>query len=197
MADIITDIKQLIADEKPDEEIQTYLEEHHKLTPDKVESFLNSEEGKRLLQPKMDSYFSKGLDTWKENNLGKIVEDEVAKRNPKETEEQKALRELKSELEEERKARIRESLKSQAITQATAKGLPVELVDHFLGQDQDQTELNLTKLEKAFNKAVEQAVQTKFQEMGGEPTQPKQDPVDLDSMSMAEYMSYREKQGIQ
>ena len=68
------------------------------LTPEVITGYLESDEGKKLIQPKMDSYFSKGLDTWKNNNLQKLIDDEVAKRNPAETPEQKAIRDLQQQM---------------------------------------------------------------------------------------------------
>ena len=42
-----------------------------------VEAFLETDEGRRLLQPRLDKYFTKGLKTWQDNNLEKEVQARV------------------------------------------------------------------------------------------------------------------------
>ncbi|MCG3017519.1 DUF4355 domain-containing protein, partial [Escherichia coli] len=75
-----------------------------------VKGFLETDEGKKLIQPKLDAHFTKSLETWKQNNLEKLVEDEVNKRNPQKTPEQIEVEKLRKEIEDERKARNREAL---------------------------------------------------------------------------------------
>ena len=83
------------------DEVKKYLEENKDtdevkslftgfIPKDQLESYLDSEEGKKLLQPRLDKYFTKGLETWKANNLKKEVEAEINKRFPPETEEAKS-----------------------------------------------------------------------------------------------------------
>ena len=42
------------------------------ITQEAVEQWLGTDEGKRFLQPKLDSFFTKGLQTWQEKNIDKI-----------------------------------------------------------------------------------------------------------------------------
>ena len=159
-------IKKYFADNKDQAELVAYLGELSTPTAEKVENFLDSAEGKKLLQPRLDSNFTKGLNTWKEKNLDKLVEEEVKKRNPEETTEQKELRKLREEIEGERKARNREALVNKALKTADEKALPKGLIDFFIGEDEDGTTANLSKLEEEYNKAVQAAVDSKFKESG-------------------------------
>ena len=52
------------------------------MTDDRVKQYLDTENGKKLIQPEMDKYFSKGLETWKTNNLQNLIDEEVKKRFP-------------------------------------------------------------------------------------------------------------------
>ena len=124
------------------DEVKKYLEENKDkdevkslftgfIPKDQLESYLDSEEGKKLLQPKLDKYFTKGLETWKANNLKKEVEAEISKRFPPETEEAKKLRELQEKLENMEKQATREKMKNNAIKMLNEKGLPVGLADYF------------------------------------------------------------------
>jgi hypothetical protein len=91
------------------------------------------------------------------------------KRNSRETEEQKRLRKLEEELAKERQARVKSELINKATTLATQKGLPVELVAYFVGQDEDSTVNNLTALENIWQQHLQKAVEEKFKESGRSP----------------------------
>lgn len=140
------------------------------LTLDAVQKWLSeSEEGKKWLQSQKDAHFSKGLETWQKNNLSKLIDEEINKRYPPETEEQKQLRELKQQFEQEKQLRIRQELKTSALSYATEKGLPTALVDFFIGEDHEKTMENMAAFEKVFHASVQAAVEAKFKENGRTP----------------------------
>jgi len=143
------------------------------LTPEGVKDYLDTEDGKKLLQPILDKYHAKSLESWKQNNLDKLTQEAIDKaiseKYPEETEEQKRLKRVEQELADERKARTREALRNQAITKATEKGLPLDIIDHFLGDDEGSTLLNLDKLETAWRRDIEKTVEGKFKEGGRKP----------------------------
>ena len=119
-----------------------------------------------VIDAEKDKHHNKALETWKSNNLEMLIEAEVKKRNPDKTPEQIELEKLRKEIEDERNARNREKLMNEAIKQATEKGLPVDVLDFFIGDDEDTTMSNLSKLEEAFNKAVLSQVDNKFKDNG-------------------------------
>jgi transposase len=166
----LAQIKQLIEQNKDNQEVQNYLRGLY-LTPEGVTAFLDTPEGKKFLQPRLDQHFTKGLETWKEKTLPSLLEEEIKKKFPAETEEQKRLRKLEEELEKERQTRIRAELMNKATTLATQKGLPVDLVSYFVGQDEDTTVGNLTALETTWQQAIEKAVEAKFKDNGRSPNQ--------------------------
>ena len=161
-------IKQLIEQNRDNQEVQTYLR-GLVLTPEGVNTYLDSPEGGRILQPRIDSHFAKGLETWKEKTLPGLIEEEIKKKFPAETEEQKRLRKLEEELAQERQARLKSELQNKATTVATQKGLPVEIISYFVGQDEDTTVNNLTALESIWQQALEKAVEAKFKDSGRSP----------------------------
>lgn len=169
MAITLEDVKQFLEQNKDNEDVKNYLVGLSKPTLEGVKAFLETEEGKKLLQPRLDQYFTKGLETWKQNNLQKLIDEEISRRYPQETEEQKLLKKLQADLEAEKQARVREALRNKAITIATEKGLPVALIDHFLGQDEETTLANIQKLETAFQEHVKAAVEARFKEYGRTP----------------------------
>ncbi|WP_102335741.1 DUF4355 domain-containing protein [Salimicrobium jeotgali] len=162
----LEEVKQFLEQHKEDEQVKAYLGELKQPTKEDVEGFLDTEEGKQLLQPRLDNYFTKGLNTWKENNLNKIIEDEVAKRNPKETPEQKRIRELEEQIEQGKQEAQREKLMNKAVSQASEKGLPTDIVSFFIGEDEDSTLNNLATFEEKYNAAVQSKVDEQFKQQG-------------------------------
>lgn len=162
----LEEIKAWLLANKDNADVKTYLGELSTPTVEGVEGFLDTEAGKKVLQPRLDSNFTKGLNTWKEKNLEALVAAEVAKRNPSKTPAEIALEELQKKFDDSEKARSREKLMNQAIKQANDKGLPVDLLEFFVSDDEESTNSNLGKLEETYNKAVQAAVETKFKENG-------------------------------
>lgn len=165
----LAQIKQMIEANKDNQDVQNYLKGLNPLTPEGVTAFLDTAEGKKILQPKLDQHFTKGLETWKEKTFPTLVEEEIKKKFPAETEEQKRMRKLEDELAKEREARIRSELANKATTLATEKGLPVDLVAYFVGQDEETTLANIGNLETAYQKHLQAAVEAKFKENGRTP----------------------------
>ena len=60
------------------------------INDDRVTAYLDTDSGKKLMQPKLDSYFSKGLETWKTNNLDKLVNEKVKELYPGDNRAKKA-----------------------------------------------------------------------------------------------------------
>ncbi|MDE3837927.1 ribonuclease [Bacillus methanolicus] len=143
------------------------------LTLDVVQQFVNeNDDAKKWLQSLTDSRVTEAIKTYEKKTLPKKLEEEIAKRYPPETPEQKQLRELQQKLEQIEQEKIRESLRNKALSLATEKQLPTKLVDFFIGQDEETTVKNLGMLEEVFSAAVQQAVEAKFKDSGRNPNPP-------------------------
>ena len=149
------------------------------LTPDKVEEYLESEKGKKILQPRLDKYFTKGLETWKEKTLPDVVEQEIKKKFPEETEEQKKLRQLEEKLQQAENARLKESARNKALSYASANGIPSELVDYAVQSDVDKTIENVQSLANIWKESIKKEVEGKFKESGRDIQEPEKTPADL------------------
>lgn len=161
----LEELKIFLEENKDNTEVQNFLKEKYS-TKINIKEYLETPEGKREMQPILDSYFTKGLQTWKEKTMPSLIEEEIKKRFPDETEEQKRLRILEEELAKERQARLKSDLINKATQIATQKGMPVELVGYFVGQDEEETINNLTALEEIWTRSIEEAVKEKFKENG-------------------------------
>jgi hypothetical protein len=165
-------VRKFLEEQKDNEDVKGYLQELSKVTVDGATTFLESEEGKKLLQPKLDSYFTKGLDTWKGNNLKKLIDEEVAKRNPSETPEQKRIRELEEKYEKAEKDRTREILKNKALSSFSEKKLPTFFIDYLIGNDEESTTANLTKFEEVWNNQKVEFLKNNAQSFGNQGNNP-------------------------
>lgn len=140
------------------------------LTLESVQKFVSeNEDGKKWLQSFTDSRVTDAIKTYETKTLPKKLEDEIAKRYPPETEDQKALRELKQRFEESERQRAHEALKAKALTAATTKGVPTDIVDLVIGKDEATTTENIDKISAAFNVFAQKAVDEKFKVNGKTP----------------------------
>ncbi|WPC79736.1 MULTISPECIES: DUF4355 domain-containing protein [Bacillus mojavensis subgroup] len=162
----LEEVKKFLEENKENEEVKSYLNELSAVSAEKVNGFLDTEEGKRLIQPRLDSHFTKGLETWKANNLDALVDAKVKELYPEETEEQKRIRKLEKELEDQKTAAQREKLLNKAVSYASEKQLPADVVEFFIGEDEESTMKNLGAFEEKYNAALQKAIESKFQENG-------------------------------
>lgn len=167
------DLEKLIAFLKEKEasaEVLSFVEGLKPVSVETVKDFVeNNEDGKRLLASLTDAKVTKGIESWKGNNLQKAIDEEIAKRYPPETEEAKKLRELEKKQNDLLAELKKKDLLTAAIKKATEKGLPIGLIDRFLGDDEESTEKNLGAFEEQWKKAVEAQVEQKFKAGGREP----------------------------
>lgn len=167
------DLEKLVAflkEKEASEEVIKFVEELKPVSQETVKEYIeNTDEGKKLLNSLTDAKVTKGIETWKTNNLKKVIDDEIGKRYPPETPEAKKLRELEKQHNDLIVELKRKDLLTKAITKATEKGLPVALIDKFLGDDEEATERNLSLFEEEFNKTVTAHVEGKFKAGGREP----------------------------
>jgi len=162
----LEEIKAWLLANKDNADVKTYLGELSTPTVEGVEGFLDTDAGKKVLQPRLDQNFTKGLNTWKEKNLTALVDAEIAKKNPAKTPAEIALAELQKKFEDSEKATKKEKNMNTAIKQATAKGLPVDILDIFVNEDEESSTANYGRLEESFTKAVQAAVESKFKQGG-------------------------------
>ena len=166
----IEEVKNFINDNKESEEVKTYLQDFNKVSVEGIENYVTEdEEGKKWFDSIKDKHFNKALDTWKSNNLTKLIDDEVKKKFPSKDEKDIEVENLKVEIEKMKQEKLHEALTSKAIKIASDKNLPLNLVDFFIAQDEEATVNNLKVLEESFNKEVQKAVEKRLKNEGYNP----------------------------
>jgi len=134
-----------------DEKIKNYVGSF--INPDRVNNFLNTEDGKKLLQPTLDAYHSKGLKSWQDKNISKLVDEEVKKRFPDADPKDIAINEMKAELAKWKASKIMQE-----------KKLPMELMDYFIADSEPNTIANITKFETVLNTIIDAKVQERIKD---------------------------------
>ncbi|HDC8195095.1 TPA: DUF4355 domain-containing protein [Staphylococcus aureus] len=185
----IEEVKSFFEEHKDDKEVKDYLKGLKTVSVDDVKGFLDTEEGKRFIQPELDRYHSKGLESWKEKNLEDLIEQEVRKRNPEQSEEQKRISALEQELEKRDAEAKREKLRSNALGKAQELNLPTSLVDRFLGGSDEDTEQNLKALKETFDKYVQKGVESKFKSSGRDVKESRNQDLDPSNVKSIEEMA--------
>lgn len=146
------EIPQYIEQNKDSEDVKNFLNGFSSL--DVFKNKINDPDFKSFIDSEKDKHSSKSLETWKQNNLQKLIDEAVKKANPTETDEQKKIRELTERIDKAEKEKTHESLRNKALKIASDKKLPSELVDFFIGQDEETTTKNLESLENVLNTKV-------------------------------------------
>jgi hypothetical protein len=156
----LDEVKSYFETNKDNEEVQGYMKGFISL--DGVKHFLESnEEGKKYLHSYADSKVTKGIETFKQNNLTKLVQEEIIKMNPQLDPKDLKLQELQNKFEALEREKVKETLTNKALKVATEKKLPFDLVNYFLGQDEEATLTNLSALDmslQAYSQSVRESI---------------------------------------
>jgi len=138
----LEDIKKFFEDNKDNQEVKEYLGDLKVITPEGFKAFIKTKEGKDLIQPDIDAFHTKGIEAWKKNNLQTLIEEEISRRNPPQTEEQKRLAKLEADLAAERKARLQENFRNKALLFLGDKKLNPKLAE-YIGEVDSEEALNI------------------------------------------------------
>ncbi len=161
----LEEIRAFLEQNKGDQTIQEFVRGLNPVTIDRVKDFATvNDEGRTWLQSQKDSFFSSSLETWRKNNLDEVVMTKVKELYPEESEDQKRIRLLEQKLAEAEQKEQRELLKNKAISIASEKKLPANLVDFFLGEDEEKTLANITLLEENYTPIIEARVNEQVEE---------------------------------
>ena len=125
-------------------------------------SKMNDSDFKSFMDSEKDKHLTKGIETFKTNNLGALVDAEVKKKFPTKDPNELAMENMKAEMEKMKTESSRKDLKTNALKMLSDKKLPTDLVDYFIGADEASTTDNLTKFEGILNSSVASMVAEKL-----------------------------------
>ena len=166
----LEDVKKFFEENKDNEEVKAYLADLKKVSVQEVQQMLaENEELKKFFDSEKDKHFSKGLETWKQKTLPKLIEEEIAKRFPQADPKDLKLKELEAKIAQMEQEKLREALKNKALTLASEKKLPIQLIDYFVGNDEESTLQNLSTFEEVLTSHLQTLVDEKLKSTGVQP----------------------------
>lgn len=155
-----SELIELLKNNKDDEDIDEVLKNAEPvkalvgsgLTLDAFKSKLESDPNfKSFMDSEKDKHLQKGIDTFKTNNLQKLVDEEYKKQHPEADPKDTEMAELKRKIEQMEKEKQKDKSINKALKFATEKKLPAELVDFVVSEDEATTMANLEKLANIFS----------------------------------------------
>lgn len=132
------------------------------ITPDRVNQYLESEDGKKLIQPTLDKYHNKSLESWKTSSLPKLIDEEVKKKYPDADPKDLELQSIRSEMESMKREVVLKDVTNKALSVAIEKKIPQEFVPFVVTEDEKTTIKNLDTVLSIFNTYIAAAVEEKL-----------------------------------
>jgi len=154
--------------------------------------FMETEEGRKILNPMFDKRVSTAIETWKTNNIDKVVNDELVKRGYVQTEEQKKMMELQNEIASIKKEKELAEKRAIALAELNSSGLNASLVDYLPHDSEESIRTGVTTFKSILDDLVAQEVKRKTAGTGAKPKDIKQKPPVLTTKDVMK-MSYRER----
>lgn len=147
--------------------------EDNKPTPtygvEDFKKFMETEEGKKILNPMFDKKVSTAIETWKSNNIEKVVNDELVKRGYVKTEEQKKMIELEQQIANIQKEKELAEKRAVALAELNSNGLNTALAD-FISYDSEETiRTGVTTFKTILDDLVEKEVKKRTAGTGAKP----------------------------
>lgn len=140
------------------------------LTLDAFKGKLNNNDFRSFMDSVKDTHAAKALETWKTNNLNKLVEAELLKRNPEKTPEQLQIEELTKKFELEQKQRKLSEQKSRLKDELREQNVDPRIVDLLINDDEDVTRANVKLYVEANKNYIQKEVENRLK--AGEYTPP-------------------------
>lgn len=160
----IEEIKAFIETNKDNEEVKGLLNQFQTpITIETAKKFMETEaDGIAFMQSYADKRVTDGIKTFKANNLQKLIEEEMAKRNPQKTPEEIRIEELERRiLENEKQSKIKD-LKLK-FTNTLAEKNMLGFADYLLvGEDDETVQTNIEKFEGLLKPLVQSLVDEKL-----------------------------------
>ena len=135
-------VKEFFTEKGKDDDVVDFLGtlvEPPEITETDLKTYLETEKGKKFLQPRLDKAVTKGIETFKDKTLLGLVDEEIKKRYPEETPEQKELRELKDRLNKKEQDEARQKQVNLALEIANEKKLSGKFIEKLIGDSDEAT----------------------------------------------------------
>lgn len=127
-----------------------------------IKSFFDSEK---------DKHASKSLETWKQNNLQKIVNEELLKRNPTKDEKDLRIEEIENKLKAAERAQFEKDMLLELKDRSIEKNVPSIFANLLIADTREQTEENFEKFVATWQSELEKNIGGVYKKEGYNPSQ--------------------------
>jgi hypothetical protein len=169
----LDDVKKYLDDNKDSDDVKDFLGSFSKPEADIIKAFKATPEFRDELQREGDRRVTSALEKFQKEKLPKHVEEEIKKRFPDESPEQKAIRELKQQVENLSAEKVREELKNKTAQLFNEKKLPLELTEIIQANDTDELTSKTDKVAAIIEKI---RIEARNEVMKGAPIPPGSKP---------------------
>lgn len=108
-----------------------------------------------LMDSEKDTHHSKALETWKKNNLQKLIDAEILKNNPKKSPLELRLETLEKEYAAEKEARAKAEMIAKVKDTLVEKNIPLQATDWLITGDVETTQANITLFENVMKNYID------------------------------------------
>lgn len=136
--------------EQPKEQQEQEQQEQFQWDAELFNQLVQTPEGKKEIQRAIDKNFTKGLETWKTNNLEKLVNERYEQLHPTDPREKEILK-LKTEL-------AQKQIQNETIRMLEKAEIPVSFCDYFKSDNLETAQSTINTFVEHFNKAVNREV---------------------------------------
>lgn len=133
-------VKQYIDANKESDDVKAFMGELQAPVDERaiIDKYKASTEFKKDTQSESDRKVAAAIERYQKEQLPKAIDEEVKKRFPDETAEQKAIRELTAKLEAIEGAKKREEMKNKATHLFNEKKIPLEFSEYVNSSDEEE-----------------------------------------------------------
>jgi hypothetical protein len=165
----LNEIKTWIEANKSDASVSQYLEGFNPLAalkdPKEAHGLVESH---GALKAYRDSFVTRSLDTYREKTLPGLIDEEMKKRHPEETPEQKRIRELELKIEAKERREQESARKETLRSKAKELGFDPDLAADFAFLDEEAATAALSRHSEAY-KAHEKRIRNELLAKGNPP----------------------------
>ena len=123
-------------------------------------------EFKSWLDSEKDKHSSKAintaLDNFKKNDMQKLIDAELLKRNPSKTPEQLKIEELANKIAEMEKAKAKAEMTAKFKDTLVEKNIPSKMIDFLLADSEDVTNANISLFEESMKSYIDKQVENRI-----------------------------------
>lgn len=135
-------------------------------TLENFKSRLENKEFKSFMDSEKDKHAEKvketALDNFKKNDMKKLIDAEILKRNPQKTPEQLKIEELENKFKDMEKAKAKAEMVAKYKDTLSEKKIPSNLIDFLLGDNEETTDANITLFENSMKTYVDNQVKERI-----------------------------------